>query len=98
MSLSKKQVQHLRGLAHSLKPIVLLGNNGLTEAVLSEIELALGHHELIKVKVPSEDRDLKKQIIEAIVRETKTVKIHTIGHVLTLYKAAKEPKMVIPKI
>jgi RNA-binding protein len=98
MSLSKKQVQHLRGLAHSLKPTVLLGNNGLTEAVLSEIELALGHHELIKVKVPSEDRDLKKQIIEAIVRETKAVKVHTIGHVLTLYKAAKEPKMVIPKI
>ena len=98
MSLSKKQVQHLRGLAHSLKPTVLLGNNGLTEAVLSEIELALGHHELIKVKVPSEDRDLKKQIIEAIVRETKAVKVHTIGHVLTIYKAAKEPKMVIPKI
>lgn len=98
MSLSKKQVQHLRGLAHSLKPIVLLGNNGLTEAVLSEIELALGHHELIKVKVPSEDRDLKKQIIEAIVRETKAVKVHTIGHVLTIYKAAKEPKMVIPKV
>ncbi|NQZ09917.1 MAG: ribosome assembly RNA-binding protein YhbY [Algicola sp.] len=98
MSLSKKQVQHLRGLAHSLKPTVLLGNNGLTEAVLSEIELALGHHELIKVKVPSDDRDLKKQIIEAIVRETKAVKVHTIGHVLTIYKAAKEPKMVIPKI
>lgn len=98
MSLSKKQIQHLRGLAHSLKPTVLLGANGLTEAVLAEIELALGHHELIKVKIPSEDRDLKKQIIAAIVRETKAVKVHTIGHILTLYKLSPEQKITIPRI
>ena len=98
MSLSKKQIQHLRGLAHALKPTVLLGANGLTEAVVAEIELALGHHELIKVKIPTDDRELKKQIMEAIVRETKAVKVHTIGHTLTLYKAAKEPKIIIPKI
>ena len=99
MSLSKKQIQHLRGLAHSLKPTVLLGTNGLTEAVVSEIELALSSHELIKVKVPSEDRQLKAQIMDAIVRETKAVKVHTIGHILTLYKAHPDkPKVVVPKI
>lgn len=99
MSLNKKQIQHLRGLAHSLKPTVLLGANGLTEAVISEIELALSSHELIKVKVPSEDRELKAQIMDAIVRETKAVKVHTIGHVLTLYKVHPDkPRIVIPKI
>lgn len=56
MNLSTKQKQHLKGLAHPLKPVVMLGNNGLTEGVLAEIEQALEHHELIKVKIASEDR------------------------------------------
>lgn len=99
MSLSKKQIQHLKGLAHSLKPTVLLGANGLTEAVVAEIDLALSSHELIKVKVPSEDRELKAQIMDAIVRETGAVKVHTIGHVLTLYKAHPDkPRIVIPRV
>ena len=51
MNLSTKQKQHLKGLAHPLKPVVLLGSNGLTEGVLAEIEQALEHHELIKVKI-----------------------------------------------
>ena len=54
----------------TLKPVVMLGNNGLTEGVLAEIEQALGHHELIKVKIASEDRETKALIVEAIVRET----------------------------
>ena len=70
MNLSTKQKQHLKGLAHPLKPVVMLGNNGLTEGVLAEIEQALEHHELIKVKIASEDRDTKNLIVEAIVRET----------------------------
>jgi len=97
MILSKKQIQYLRGLAHPLKPTVLLGTNGLTEAVMAEIDLALAHHELIKVKVPSEDRALKAQMMDAIVREAKAVKIHTIGHILTLYKKADKPKIEIPR-
>ena len=98
MTLSKKQIQYLRGLAHNLKPTVLLGANGLTEGVIVEIESALEHHELIKVKVPSEDRQLKAQIMDAIVRETAATKVHTIGHILTLYKANPEKsKIVIPR-
>ena len=74
MNLSTKQKQHLKGLAHPLKPVVMLGNNGLTEGVLAEIEQALEHHELIKVKIASEDRDTKNLIVEAIVRETARLK------------------------
>ena len=86
MNLSKKQLQFLKGLAHDLKPVVLLGANGLTEAVLVEVELALESHELIKVKIPTDDRQMKAKIMEAIVRETGAVKVGSIGHVLTLYK------------
>ena len=97
MNLSNKQKQHLKGLAHSLKPVVQLGSNGLTEGVLAEIDNALAFHELIKVKVATSDREMKKLIIEAIVRETGALKIQSIGHVLVIYKASDEPNIVLPR-
>ena len=75
MKLSNKQKQFLKGQAHSLKPVVLLGANGLTEGVLVEIESALDIHELIKVKVPTDERETKVLIFDAIVRETGAVKL-----------------------
>lgn len=97
MILTNKQKQFLKGLAHPLKPIVQLGGNGLTEGVVAEIENALSHHELIKVKVPSDDREEKALIMDAIVGETKSVKVQSIGHVLVIYKASKEPIIKLPK-
>ncbi|WP_163930297.1 ribosome assembly RNA-binding protein YhbY [Paraferrimonas sp. SM1919] len=97
MNLTNKQKQHLKGLAHSLKPVVLLGANGLTEGVLAEINIALDHHELIKVKVASEDRELKNAVIDAIVRETAAVKVQTIGHILVLFRPSEKKKIVLPK-
>ena len=70
--LSTKQKQFLKGLAHHLSPVVMLGGNGLTEGVLAEIDNALNHHELIKVKIAGADRETKQLIIDAIVRETKS--------------------------
>lgn len=97
MNLTTKQKQHLKGLAHSLKPVVLLGANGLTEGVLAEIDNALSHHELIKVKVTSEDRELKAAIVDAIVRETQATKVQLIGHVLVLFRQSEEMKIALPK-
>jgi len=98
MNLNKKQIQHVKGLAHSLKPVVLLGNNGLTEAVVAEIDFALNHHELIKVKINTEDRDTKALIVEAICRETNATKIQVIGKTLVIYRQSPEKKIQIPKI
>jgi len=97
MNLSNKQKQHLKGLAHSLKPIVLLGNNGLTEGVIAEVEQALSHHELIKVKIASEDRETKSLIIDAIVRETKAQNVQVIGKTLVLYRPSEERKIALPR-
>ncbi|WP_462163746.1 ribosome assembly RNA-binding protein YhbY [Pseudoalteromonas xiamenensis] len=97
MTLSNKQKQFLKGLAHDLKPVVLLGANGLTEGVLAEIDSALDIHELIKVKVPSEDREMKKLVIEAIVRESKAVKIQTIGHIVVLFRQTPDKKIQLPR-
>ncbi|MBU3002936.1 ribosome assembly RNA-binding protein YhbY [Paraglaciecola arctica] len=97
MTLSNKQKQHLKGLAHSIKPVVQLGNNGLTEGVLAEIDGAINHHELIKVKVPTDDKEEKALIIDAIVRETGAFKLQTIGHVVVLYKQSEDKKIELPK-
>lgn len=97
MNLSNKQKQHLKGLAHAIKPVVQLGNNGLTEGVLAEIEGAIKHHELIKVKIPTDDKEEKALIVDAIVRETGAFKLQTIGHVLVLFKQSDEKKVELPK-
>ncbi|WP_413735404.1 ribosome assembly RNA-binding protein YhbY [Sodalis sp. RH21] len=97
MNLNNKQKQHLKSLAHPLKPVVMLGNNGLTEGVLAEIELALEHHELIKVKIAAEERETKTLIADAIVRETGANNIQLIGGVLVLYRPATQPNITLPR-
>ena len=97
MKLSNKQKQFLKGEAHSLKPVVLLGSNGLTEGVIVEIQSALEIHELIKVKVPTDDRETKKLIFDAIVRETGAEKLQTIGHTVLLYLQSVEKKIQLPR-
>lgn len=97
MKLSNKQKQYLKGLAHSLKPVVMLGGNGLTENVVAEINSALAHHELIKVKVTAEDREAKQLLVDAIVTQTQAHKLQVIGHVLVIYRPAEEPKITLPK-
>ena len=96
-TLSTKQKQYLKSLAHHLNPVVMLGGNGLTEGVLAEIENALNHHELIKVKIAGADRETKQLIIDAIVRETKAANVQTIGHILVLYRSSEEAKIQLPR-
>ncbi|MEE8731207.1 MAG: ribosome assembly RNA-binding protein YhbY [Rahnella inusitata] len=95
MNLNNKQKQYLKGLAHPLKPVVMLGNNGLTEGVLAEIEQALAHHELIKIKVAAEERETKALIVDAIVRETKASNVQVVGNMLVLYRPSTEDRKII---
>ncbi|MCH2058391.1 MAG: ribosome assembly RNA-binding protein YhbY [Thalassotalea sp.] len=97
MSLNKKQLLHLKALAHDLKPVVLLGSNGLTEAVVAEIDFALNHHELIKVKIPTDNRETKALIVEAICRETNAIKVQVIGKTLIAYRQSEDKKIQLPK-
>lgn len=97
ITLSTKQKQYLKALAHHLNSVVMLGNNGLTEGVLAEIDNALEHHELIKVKIAGADRETKQLIIDAIVRESGASAVQTIGHILVLYRPAQEPQIQLPR-
>ena len=95
--LTNKQIRHLRGLAHDLKPIVIIGDKGLTQAVVDEIGNALDTHELVKVKVRAEERDERQQMIELLSQKTGATFVQQVGHIVTLFKRNKEAKIALPK-
>ena len=78
MSLSPKIRQQLKSKAHQLKPIVMLGTHGLTEAVKKEADRALSDHELIKIRVASTDRDARREVIQALAESLKAELFQTI--------------------
>jgi RNA-binding protein len=86
MVLSDKQKKHLRRLAHALHPIVAVGNAGLTDAVVGELERALSDHELVKVSVRLGDRAARDEALEALARRTSALTVQRIGHVGVLYR------------
>lgn len=98
MSLSNKQIRFLRAQAHSLKPVVIIGGNGLTDGVINEINQALDDHELIKVRVNADDRDDKAAIITEICKQTEATPVQTIGHIGIFFRRnKKKPRIEIPK-
>ncbi|AGH45577.1 hypothetical protein C427_3468 [Paraglaciecola psychrophila 170] len=64
---------------------------------MAEIEGAINHHELIKIKIPTDDKEEKALIMDAIIRETGAIKLQSIGHVLVLFKQSADKKIELPK-
>ena len=96
MAVNDKQRRYLKGLAHPLKPVVMIGNSGLTPAVLNEIEQALSHHELIKVRVSGQERADRKQMLDQIAEQTGADLVMIIGHIGGFYRPADKPKITMP--
>ena len=96
--LSEKQRRHLRGLAHDLKPLIRLGNAGLTDAVATETARALHDHELIKVKAPGGgDRATRDALFTDLAQRTASALVHRIGNVAVLYRPnATLQRILIP--
>lgn len=84
------QRKKLRAQAHGLKPVVTLGQSGLTEAVLAEIDIALEYHQLIKIKIRSDDRDLRKALSEQISEQTQAELIQRIGQISVFYRRSSK--------
>lgn len=95
-SLTTVQRQYLKGLAHNRQPVVMIGNHGLTPAVLKEIELALNAHELIKIKASSDELDTRRDWMAEICATTNAASVQQIGKVLVIYRAADKPTIVLP--
>ena len=95
--LSERQKRYLRGLAHPLKPVIRLGNAGLTEAVVRETLRALHDHELIKVKTAGADRTTRDALIGALATRTASALVQRIGNVAVYYRPRAElPGILIP--
>ena len=76
----------------------MMGQKGLTEEVLNEIEIALTHHELVKIKLSADDRELRKQLITEICDKSQSLEVQSIGKTLTIYRVNKnKPVIELPK-
>jgi RNA-binding protein len=94
-ALSNAQKRYLRGLAHDLKPVVLVGAKGVTPGVLAELDQALEQHELIKARISASDRDEREAWIEALVAGSGASLAGRIGHVAILYRRRQDKSFVI---
>lgn len=97
-ALSNAQKRYLRGLAHDLKPVILVGAKGVTPGLVAELELALEQHELIKAKVAAEDRESRDALIDAMTEQSGAELVNRIGHTAVLYRRSKDkPLVILPK-
>lgn len=96
MPLNKNQRSHLRKLAHSLKPVVIIGQAGLTENVTTEIKQSLEHHELIKLRLNAADKTARQEMIDSILQQTSAELVQAIGHICAIYRPAEKPHIILP--
>jgi len=96
MSLNRKQISYLRGLAHPLPPIVSIGGSGLTDAVMTELESTLEHHELLKIKIATDNRDLRKKFVQDICSSTSAELVQQIGKVAVIFRPSEKHKIKLP--
>ncbi len=96
MALTGKQKNYLRGLAHKINPVVTIGGNGLSEAVLKELEIALARHELLKIKLPATDKTSRASIVATLCAETNSTPVQMIGRVGVIYRESDDAKISLP--
>ena len=94
-ALSNAQKRYLRGLAHALTPVLLVGAKGVTPSLLAELGDVLEQHELVKVKVAAEDREARDAAIESLLAESDASLVGRIGHTAILYRRRLDKPLVI---
>ncbi|WP_160152624.1 YhbY family RNA-binding protein [Microbulbifer sp. ALW1] len=91
MPLSTDRKKALRALGHNLKPVVTVADKGLTEGVMGELNRALNDHELIKVKLAVNDRDVRKELITELCAQSKAELVQEIGKIALIFRKAGRP-------
>lgn len=94
--LTPEQRKFLKAQAHALKPVVMIGVQGLTEAVIQETGRALAAHELIKIRVLGDDREARETYLEHLCKALDAAPVQHIGKLLLIYKPADKPKIRLP--
>ena len=93
--LTAAQTRFLRGQAHDLKAMLQVGGKGITEALVAEVDMALEHHELIKVKVAAADRDARDAMIADVAERTGAALVQRIGHTAVYYRPSKDKRQIV---
>ena len=97
VNLTETQKKYLRGLGHQLKPVVTVGDAGLTASVLHEFGSTISHHELIKVRVRAADRKSRDRIIDELCQEGSAKLVQRVGNVALVYRPhPDEPRIRLP--
>lgn len=92
MPLAENLKRDLRRRGHALKPVVLIGSAGLSEAVMREIDLSLEHHELMKVRLGGVDRESRQRLIASICESCNAELVQSIGHIALIYRKQVNPR------
>ncbi len=92
-TLSKTQIKYLKTLAHGLKPIIRVGQQGLTDGVRRELDIALEHHELVKIKISAADRDARLEMLSSLCETSRAQIIQKIGSTATVFR--RHPKSAV---
>ena len=93
--LTSAQTRFLRGQAHDLKALLQIGAKGLTTSFIAELDGVLEDHELVKVKVGAEDREVRDAMIAEITGKSGAALVQRIGHVAVLYRASKDKRQIV---
>ena len=93
IELTPDQRRYLKSLAHHLDPVVMIGNNGLTDAVIREIAINLDAHELIKIRVLGDDRTAREAIYQSLADQLNAAPIQHIGKLLVVWRPKVEVKV-----
>ena len=93
--MTSAQARFLRGAAHDLKAILQVGGKGITDALVAEIDLALEHHELIKIKIAAADRESRDAMIGELAERTDAAMVQRIGHTAVFYRPSKERRQIV---
>jgi RNA-binding protein len=91
MSLTTAQKQQFKAIAHHLKPAVIISENGISAGVISELERALTDHELIKIKIASNDREARALVLEELCLLTRAETVQKIGKMAVIYRQETRP-------
>ena len=104
MTLNPKQLKYLKGLGQKLRPLVLVGKEGLSEPLLKELDLCLSSHELVKVRIGVEEREAFLALVADLAKKIEAHLVQTIGRMALFYRASpppsstskKRPKITLP--
>jgi len=90
MPINSKQRKTLKTKAHHLKPVIRIGQHGVSEGVIAETDIALDTHELIKVQIQQGEREERQAAITTLCQKTESELVHSIGKVFIIYRPSKD--------